>query len=160
MISNKPYSNKIEMKNKYFIILIFLILAIFLCICFYPQKLKKTDLTILTETGKTTYHVEVADTVYSRKKGLMHRKSMPQNHGMLFIFDKPQLITMWMKNTYIPLDMIFLDKNGKIIWIHENAKPFDESIISSHFPASFVIELNAGQVKEKNIQTLNQVIGL
>jgi uncharacterized membrane protein (UPF0127 family) len=90
----------------------------------------------------------------------MHRKSMPQNHGMLFIFEKPQIISMWMKNTYIPLDMLFLDKNGKIIWIHENAKPLDESIISSRFPASFVIELNAGQVKEKNIQITNQVIGL
>jgi uncharacterized membrane protein (UPF0127 family) len=90
----------------------------------------------------------------------MYRKSMPQNHGMLFIFEKPRIISMWMKNTHIPLDMLFVDKNGIIRHIHENAKPFDETIISSVVPVSFVIELNAGQVKEKNIQTLNQVIGL
>ncbi len=118
------------------------------------------NLTIQTNTTEITYHVEIANTPHLRAKGLMYRKSMPKNNGMLFIFEKPQIISMWMKNTYIPLDMLFLDKNGKIIWIHENAKPLDESIISSPFPASFVIELNAGQVKEKNIQITNQVIGL
>lgn len=118
------------------------------------------NLTIQTNTTKITYHVEIANTPHSRAKGLMKKNSIPDDHGMLFIFEKPQIISMWMKNTYIPLDMLFLDKNGKIIWIHENAKPLDESIISSRFPASFVIELNAGQVKEKNIQITNQVIGL
>jgi uncharacterized membrane protein (UPF0127 family) len=148
------------MKNKYFITLAFLILTVLLCAYFYPNPPSKTDLNILTESDQITYHVEIADTHYLRTKGLMHRKSMPQNHGMLFIFEKPQIISMWMKNTHIPLDMLFVDKNGIIRHIHENAKPFDETIISSVVPVSFVIELNAGQVKEKNIQTLNQVIGL
>jgi uncharacterized membrane protein (UPF0127 family) len=148
------------MKNKYFITLAFLILTVLLCAYFYPNPPSKTDLNILTESNQITYHVEIADTHYLRAKGLMHRKSMPQNHGMLFIFEKPRIISMWMKNTHIPLDMLFVDKNGIIRHIHENAKPFDETIISSVVPVSFVIELNAGQVKEKNIQTLNQVIDL
>lgn len=148
------------MKNKYFITLAFLILTVLLCAYFYPNPPSKTDLNILTESDQITYHVEIADTPYLRSKGLMYRKSMPQNHGMLFIFEKPRIISMWMKNTHIPLDMLFVDKNGIIRHIHENAKPFDETIISSVVPVSFVIELNAGQVKEKNIQTLNQVIGL
>jgi uncharacterized membrane protein (UPF0127 family) len=148
------------MKNKYFITLAFLILTVLLCAYFYPNPPNKTDLNILTESDQITYHVEIADTPYLRSKGLMYRKSMPQNHGMLFIFEKPRIISMWMKNTHIPLDMLFVDKNGIIRHIHENAKPFDETIISSVVPISFVIELNAGQVKEKNIQTLNQVIGL
>ena len=118
------------------------------------------NLTIQTNTTKVTYHVEIANTPHLRAKGLMGKNNIPDDQGMLFIFEKPQIISMWMKNTYIPLDMLFLDKNGKIIWIHENAKPLDESIISSRFPTSFVIELNAGQVKEKNIQITNQVIGL
>ena len=148
------------MKNKYFITLVFLILTVLLCAYFYPNPPSKTDLNILTKSDQITYHVEIADTPYLRSKGLMYRKSMPKNNGMLFIFEKPQIISMWMKNTHIPLDMLFVDKNGIIRHIHENAKPFDETIISSVVPVNFVIELNAGQVKEKNIQTLNQVIGL
>lgn len=148
------------MKNKYFITLAFLILTVLLCAYFYPNPPSKTDLNILTESDQITYHVEIADTPYLRSKGLMYRKSMPKNNGMVFIFEKPQIISMWMKNTYIPLDMLFVDKNGIIRHIYENAKPFDETIISSVVPVSFVIELNAGQVKEKNIQTLNQIIGL
>lgn len=148
------------MKSIKTITIILICITIILCGYFYHSKTRQSDLTIQTNSNKITYHVEIADTHYLRAKGLMHRKSMPQNHGMLFIFEKPQIISMWMKNTHIPLDMLFVDKNGIIRHIHENAKPFDETIISSVIPVSFVIELNAGQVKEKNIQTLNQVIGL
>lgn len=148
------------MKSIKTITIILICITIILCGYFYHSKTRQSDLAIQTNLNKITYHVEIADTHYLRAKGLMHRKSMPQNHGMLFIFEKPQIISMWMKNTHIPLDMLFVDKNGIIRHIHENAKPFDETIISSVIPVSFVIELNAGQVKEKNIQTLNQVIGL
>lgn len=146
------------MKQFHIVTIICLIFTIILTGYFYPPETKHENLIIQTNQGQVTYQVEIADTPYLKSKGLMNRKSMPQNNGMLFIFEKPQMISMWMKNTYIPLDMLFLDKSGKIIWIYENAKPLDETIISSQFPSSFVIELNAGQVREKNIQPGNQVI--
>ena len=82
----------------------------------------------------------------------MYRKSMPENQGMLFIFPYPSIIKMWMKNTYIPLDMIFFNAGGEVICLHENARPLDKSIISCPYPASKVLELNAGEIKAKKIQ--------
>ncbi len=148
------------MKSLKIVLTILVCVMIMLCGYFYYPKTVQSDLTIKTDLNEITYHIEIANTPYLRAKGLMYRKSMPKNHGMLFIFEEPQIIPMWMKNTHIPLDMLFVDKNGIIRHIHENAKPFDETIISSVVPVTFVIELNAGQVKEKNIQITNQVIGL
>lgn len=148
------------MKRFHIVILIFSIITLALIWCFYPFQKTTKEFIIQTSQGNISYQLEIADTPYQKSKGLMWRKAIPKNHGMLFVFEKKQIISMWMKNTYIPLDMLFLDKNGKIIWIHENAKPLDETIISTPLPASFVIELNAGQVQEKNIQLTNQVIGL
>ena len=101
---------------------------------------------------KATYWVEIADTPAKAELGLMYRKSLPQNQGMLFIFPYPKIIRMWMKNTYIPLDMIFLNGQNQVICLRENAHPLDENIISCPYPAKMVLELNAGEIKAKNIQ--------
>ena len=78
---------------------------------------------------------------------------MPQNHGMLFIFPYPSIIKMWMKNTYIPLDMIFFNAQNQVICLRKNAVPLDDkNIISCPYPASKVLELNAGEIRTKNIQ--------
>ena len=79
-------------------------------------------------------------------KGLMYRKEpLGPNTAGLFIYNKPEMRSFWMKNTYIPLDIVFLDENGEIIGIHLNAKPESEESIESPAPAQYVIELDAGQ---------------
>ncbi|MCH2546041.1 MAG: DUF192 domain-containing protein [Alphaproteobacteria bacterium] len=102
--------------------------------------------------------IEIASTLDEKIKGLMHRKTMPLNHGMLFDYSPPQEIHMWMKNTYIPLDMLFLDENYYITHIHHNAKPHDLTIIPSPGIVSGVIEINAGQAKAQDIQVGDRIV--
>ncbi len=135
--------------------LIFIFFCLILGGFFYFLKKEKSDLVpvfLKNEHRKVSYLIEIADTPEKAQHGLMYRKSMPQNQGMLFIFPKPKIINMWMKNTYIPLDMIFFNAQNQAICLHENAHPLDESIISCSYPASKVLELNAGEIKDKNIQ--------
>ena len=88
--------------------------------------------------------IQIADNNAERAEGLMWRKYMPENEGMLFIFGDQELLTFWMKNTYIPLDMVFANKEGKIVRIYPDAAPLSEASISSNRPAKYVVELNAG----------------
>lgn len=89
-------------------------------------------------------HVEVMRTEEQREHGLMERRFLPADRGMLFQFDHVQTVMMWMKNTYIPLDMIFLSRGGVVTHIAEDAEPLSEAIISSNGPAFGVLEVNAG----------------
>jgi uncharacterized protein len=96
-----------------------------------------------TSTGVHAFRVELADTPSERAKGLMYRKSMPQDQGMLFDFHAEGPVMMWMKNTYIPLDMVFVSRQGVVTRV-ATAVPMSEDIISSDGPAYAVIELNGG----------------
>lgn len=100
--------------------------------------------TLVTAKGSQDIVVEVAATPKEREVGLMNRNSMPDDHGMLFDFKETRVVTMWMKNTYIPLDMVFMDEAGKVTHIAVNAQPLSLSIISSREPARYVLELNGG----------------
>jgi hypothetical protein len=102
------------------------------------------SLTIKTKTGTHGFQVEVMRTDAERERGLMFRRYLPQNRGMLFDFKTVQPVMMWMKNTYIPLDMIFMARDGKVTNIARNAEPFSERIISSGPPAYAVLEVDAG----------------
>lgn len=112
------------------------------------QKLEEQKIEIRGE-GKAIHDftVEVAVTPEELAQGLMFRKTMPKDHGMLFVFGNEAMRTFWMKNTLIPLDIIFVDADGKIVKIHENAKPLDETPISSDLPVFAAIELNGGMAK-------------
>ncbi len=112
---------------------------------------------IQTHTTSVTVHAEVALTPEQQIRGLMFRKSLPENDGMLFVFPTKQIVSMWMKNTYIPLDMIFFDDTRKVVHIHQNARPHDLTIISSLVPATGVLEVNAGFVRKHHITLGNQI---
>ena len=90
------------------------------------------------------FDIELAVTPKERSRGLMYRESMPSRSGMLFIFDPPQAVSFWMKNTLIPLDMIFVDRTGMVTRVHENAIPGDLSSIAGGDSVYAVLEINAG----------------
>jgi uncharacterized membrane protein (UPF0127 family) len=106
-----------------------------------------TSISFETSAGKTVISVEVADTFEERTKGLMYRKSLESNKGMFFVFETDQPLNFWMKNTLIPLDMIFLDGNYSVVKIQKNAQPCKKDpcqIYSSGRAAKYVIEVNGG----------------
>lgn len=94
--------------------------------------------------GQARFSVEVADDPRERALGLMHREEMPLTHGMLFMFEEPQDVSFWMKNTLIPLDMLFLSKDGTVSRIHENAVPQDLTPIHGGTDILAVLEVNGG----------------
>lgn len=94
--------------------------------------------------GQAHFSVSVADDVPSRSRGLMHVEDLPVMAGMLFVYDRPQPVNFWMRNTLIPLDMIFADEAGIIQHIHENAEPLDETPIFGGDAIQFVLEINGG----------------
>jgi len=100
---------------------------------------------------------EVADTPDMQSQGLMGRKSLMDEHGMLFVFKVPQMLRFWMKGTIIPLDMIFITDKGMIGNIHENAKPLDLTPIPALKPAIAVLEIGGGQAKKLGISAGDKV---
>jgi uncharacterized membrane protein (UPF0127 family) len=101
-------------------------------------------LTIATSTGVHEFAVEVMRTPPELEKGLMFRRFLPANRGMLFDFKIEQAVMMWMTNTYIPLDMIFIGKSGHVVSIAADTKPLSEHIITSGASVLAVLEVNAG----------------
>ncbi|SOC85520.1 hypothetical protein SAMN05421890_4021 [Ensifer adhaerens] len=117
-------------------------------------------LRITTPDGRGhDFKVEVAASAPSRATGLMNRKSLGEGRGMIFIFPQPKDVMMWMKDTLIPLDMLFIDTDGKVINIAENAKPMDETIIPSRGLAAYVLELAGGEARRLNLAAGDKVSG-
>jgi uncharacterized membrane protein (UPF0127 family) len=106
---------------------------------------EKGMIVFKTETGEHSFDIEVMTTNGERARGLMFRRSLPAKSGMLFIYDRPQAATMWMKNTYIPLDMVFIAEGGTVHRIEANTEPFSTALISSEGDIIAVLELNAGE---------------
>ena len=104
-------------------------------------------LTIETASGRHGFDVEVMHKGPELQKGLMFRKSMAADHGMLFDFGKSQDVSMWMKNTYLPLDMVFIDRSGKVVNVAHDTVPMSEAIIPSQGAVLGVLEINAGVAK-------------
>ncbi len=101
-------------------------------------------LSITTASGAHKFKVEVMHGTAALERGLMFRRFMPKDHGMLFDFGTTAPVMMWMKNTYIPLDMVFIDKSGHVINVAANTQPMDLKIIPSAKPAYAALEINAG----------------
>jgi uncharacterized membrane protein (UPF0127 family) len=102
------------------------------------------SLSIVTASGVHAFKVEVAASEAARETGLMRRRYMPADRGMLFEFDREAPVSFWMKNTYIPLDMIFIARNGSVTRIAADAEPLSEALVPSGGPCAAVLELNGG----------------
>lgn len=106
---------------------------------------KEGELSVLGPTDvKARFDIEFAESPYETQTGLMYRSSMERDQGMFFIFPDLRVHSFYMKNTEIPLDIIFIDGNLKVVSIQKNAKPYDEKGLSSQFPIKYVLEINAG----------------
>lgn len=114
-------------------------------------------LEIVTKSGVQVFSVEMATTDEEKQTGLMYRKELADGKGMLFDFDPEQEVSMWMKNTYVPLDMIFIRADGRILRIAENTEPLSTRIISSGGPARAVLEVVAGTAQKYGIRPGDRV---
>ncbi|MBC8107201.1 MAG: DUF192 domain-containing protein [Anaerolineae bacterium] len=110
--------------------------------CQEPDKVQRLP-TLQMQIGNKNFTLEVADTEQAQQAGLMFRDSMPADHGMIFVFDKAEVQGFWMKNTRIPLDIIYVAPDGIVVAI-KPMQPFDLRSTSSDKPAQYAIELNQG----------------
>ncbi|MBQ2885323.1 MAG: DUF192 domain-containing protein [Alphaproteobacteria bacterium] len=102
--------------------------------------------------GKVSYDVKIAKTIEQKQKGLMFVKYLPEDKGMLFDVRENEKVSMWMKNTYVPLDMIFLDCEYKIVDVYKNAKPHSIDEITSDKNFCYVLEVNGGEFDKRKLK--------
>jgi uncharacterized protein len=122
------------------------------------QQFPHASLTIVTASGRHKFTVEVATTPAQLEQGLMFRRHLAADAGMIFDFGTPTMAAMWMKNTLIPLDMLFVDAKGRIVNIHERAVPGSLEPIGATAPVRAVIELNGGTAARLAIKPGDPVI--
>jgi uncharacterized membrane protein (UPF0127 family) len=122
-----------------------------------PSISLAAEVTVQTESGSHTFSVEIMRTAEERSKGLMFRKYLAPDAGMLFDFGDPLPVSMWMKNTYIPLDMLFISKDGVVHKIAENTTPHSTEIISSNSQVKYVLEINGGLSAQFGFKPGNRV---
>ena len=115
-------------------------------------------LVLKTATGDHSFNIEVMVTDEERALGLMFRRALPENNGMLFLYDPPQPAMMWMKNTIIPLDMVFISSDARVHRIEQNAEPFSTTLIPSDGDIVGVLELNAGEAGKIGLKRGDKVI--
>lgn len=141
-----PYEPKLL-----FLLLLALFLVLFIIALMLPYS--RTNVTIISGRNKTSVIAEIADNPITQARGLMFRSSLPEGQGMLFIFGSDEPRSFWMKNTLIPLDLIFAKSDGTIVDIKENFEPCNDFDCPRYVskPAAYVLEVNAGFVKEHKI---------
>jgi len=115
-------------------------------------------LVLKTESGDHNFNIEVATTDQERALGLMFRRSLPEHSGMLFLYERPQPAAMWMKNTFIPLDIIFIAPGGTVHRIETHTEPFSTRSIHSGGDVVGVLELNAGQAARIGLKLGDKVV--
>ena len=136
----------------------FLAILTFLCVVVAAGSGRAEELSIVTSEKTYKFDVEVAVSQAARSKGLMFRRRMADDAGMLFDFGREQPISMWMRNTYIPLDMIFAFADGTIHRIAEQAEPHSEKTISSGGDVRYVLEINGGLAKKLKISPGDRLV--
>ena len=129
-----------------------LLLALLLCLCSNAYAAQTVAVTDHSVQGNVPLTLEIAATPPMREHGLMDRDTLAPYDGMLFLFPKTARIAFWMKNTRIPLDMIFIDDKGRIVQIAAKTTPYSETPVDSTKPVNAVIELAGGQAAAKKLQ--------
>jgi uncharacterized membrane protein (UPF0127 family) len=114
-------------------------------------------LQLVTASGPHKFAVEVMKTDEQRARGLMFRRFLPADRGMLFDFKTEQPVMMWMKNTYLPLDMVFIARTGVVVSVAQNTEPLSERTIASGPPAFAVLEVNAGTAAKIGLKAGDRV---
>ncbi len=134
-------------------------LAVLLLLGCTPSEDKLSKLTIETQDKTIEYEVETAATRKQMEIGLMNRQQLAENSGMIFVLNGEHQVVMWMKDTHIPLDMLFADQNGEIVYIYENAEPESVNLIypKSCVPLYAVLELNGGDVQKHGIKVGDKI---
>lgn len=130
-------------------------------VCFVSLLLVLTPKQKKIYINKNIINVQIADTPLKISRGLMFQENLKENDGMLFVFDKESFQSFWMKNTLIPLDIIFIDKDYKIVDIKNNFEPCKQSVCSSYIskkPAMYVVEVNANWCNKNQVQIGNKVV--
>ena len=128
----------------------------FSLVSFYTFSNEKINVSIYNKN--ITFNVEVAKTIEERRIGLMYRKKLLNNEGMLFIFPREKIIQLWMKNTYIPLDVIFISENKVIVDIKKNMEKLSETIVKSKVKSRYALEFNAGLINKLDIEIGDKVL--
>lgn len=121
-----------------------------------PMELPVDDAPLVVEGEEATFEVEIADTSERRARGLMFRTDLPEDRGMLFVFEETRPVGFWMKNTPLPLDLVFIDEQGVVIDVLPG-EPFSTASISPDAPSRFVLELNAGAAERTGIEPGTQI---
>lgn len=121
-------------------------------------KMRRESLTLQTATANHVIDIEVADSLEEKSLGLMFRPTVPDGTGMLFPYGAPQEITMWMKNTYASLDMVFIRPDGIVHRIEARTEPMSERVIASKGPSSAVLELGAGAAERLGLKPGDRVL--
>ena len=118
----------------------------------------RSALQIRSAAGLNWFNIRIADTDAHRELGLMFVTHLPSEEGMLFPEDKPQIMTMWMKNTLIPLDMLFIDTHGKILCLLQNTQPESLETLSCDKPVKAVLEIAGGEAQRRGIKVGDTVV--
>lgn len=124
---------------------------------FFSTEIVTTDVTIRTEAVEHRWHVEIADNSFNHIRGLMGRQSLSAGRGMLFVYESDRRVQFWMKDVPFPLDMIFADRCGSILHIHQNAEARSETIIEPGVDVRVVLEVPAGTSKRAQIRPGHQI---
>lgn len=124
-----------------------------------PPEFRTSNLQIAgADGGRHAFTVEIADSEALRQRGLMFRKSLPADHGMLLLYDKPRPVAIWMKDTPLALDILFINERNRIVSIAADAMPMSLTIMSSMVPVRAVLEIAAGQAKKQGIRVGDSVV--
>jgi hypothetical protein len=123
-----------------------------------PAGFPESKLEIRTAKGKHWFKIQIADTPARQEQGLMFVRNLPASQGMLFPQSQPRMIAMWMKNTLIPLDMLFIDARGRIVCLRERAVPQSEDLITCDQPAKAVLEIGGGEATRRGISVGDIVV--
>ncbi len=124
-----------------------------------PAGAGAEPLTVSSGSGDHRFEVEMAVSAVDKARGLMFRQSLAPDAGMLFVYQRPQPVSFWMRNTLIPLDILFIGKDGRIARIHRRARPLDDTPIPSGGPIRGVLEIPGGRAAELGLAVGDRVIG-